>query len=49
MNNLLKQLRNYFDNTQPEIIKKEWEELDIYNKTNVTVNEFYEIINAGIK
>lgn len=43
--NLLQQLKDYFDNTPREVIKKEWHQYDKYNEIGPKVNEYLEYVN----
>lgn len=40
MNNILEQLNAYFNSKTPEELKAEWAELDKYNKSGPTIEEF---------
>ena len=48
MDAILKQLKEYFNNTPRDIIEKEWHEYDEYNKIGPTVNEYLSFVNQII-
>ncbi len=47
MDAILKQLKEYFNNTPRDIIEKEWHEYDEYNKIGPTVNEYLSFVNQN--
>lgn len=48
MNEILKQLKNHFENTPSDIIEKEWEEFDPYNNVEFDeVNSYNSVIRDG--
>ena len=42
MDSILEQLKNYFNNASPEQLKKDWDELNEWNKVGPTVDEYLE-------
>ena len=42
--NLLQQLKEYFDNTQRDVLEKEWNELSYLNEIGPTVDEYLECV-----
>ena len=46
MDNILEQLKNYFKNASPEQLKKDWDELNEWNKVGPTVDEYLEDIKC---
>ena len=40
MEQCIRQLKKYFENTPRNIVEKEWHEYDKYNKIGPTVNEY---------
>lgn len=45
MDEILEQLKDYFNNTPRDIVEKEWHEYDKYNQVGPTVNEYLWFIN----
>lgn len=46
MDSILNQLMNYFKNTSSEQLKKDWEDLDEWNKVGPTVDEYLEDVRC---
>ena len=46
MDSILEQLKNYFKNTSPEQLKKDWDELSEWNKVGPTVDEYLEEVTC---
>lgn len=45
MDAILKQLKEYFNNTPRDIVEKEWHEYDKYNKIGPTINEYLAFVD----
>lgn len=46
MDSILEQLKNYFKNASPEQLKKDWDELNEWNKVGPTVDEYLEEVTC---
>jgi hypothetical protein len=46
MDSILNQLMNYFENTSSEQLKKDWEDLDEWNKVGPTVDKYLEDVKC---